>query len=109
MRLKSLADFKRVYHRGKIVERPAFLFHVLASEHGPRIGITIPRRWGNAVERNRMKRHLREAFRRNRILFAGIDVVVQPKEVGRRLSAVEIERALLGIVEARRDREENDE
>ena len=109
IRLKSPADFKRVYHRGKIVERTAFLFHLLASEHGPRIGITIPRRWGNAVERNRMKRHLREAFRRNKELFAGIDVVVQPKETGKRLSAVEIERALLGIIEEYRNREDADE
>ena len=108
-RLKNSVDFKHVYHRGKTVERTAFLFHVLVSERGPRIGIAIPRQWGSAVERNRMKRHLREAFRRNKELFAGVDVVVQPRERGKQLSAVETERTLLGIVKTCRNGEDGDE
>jgi len=56
-----------------------------------------------------MKRRLREAFRRNRGCFTGIDLLVQPKETCKRLSVVEVEQALLGITEVCRDGEGNDE
>jgi ribonuclease P protein component len=49
---------------------------VLPSQHR-RLGITVSRRVGNAVHRNRVKRLVREVFRRERALFPeGCDVVV---------------------------------
>jgi ribonuclease P protein component len=40
-----------------------------ASTPRPRLGISVPRRVGGAVARNRVRRRLREIFRRNRDLF----------------------------------------
>jgi ribonuclease P protein component len=50
-------------------------------DHGPaRLGVTVTRKFGNAVARNRAKRVMREAFRRLPELFPnGIDLVVIPK------------------------------
>lgn len=43
-----------------------------------RLGIAATRKLGNAVQRNRAKRFVREAFRRHKPL-AGLDVIVIPK------------------------------
>jgi len=44
---------------------------------GPRLGLTVSRKVGNAVVRNRVKRRIREWFRRERDCFGGAwDVVV---------------------------------
>ena len=42
-----------------------------------RLGITVSRRVGNAVQRNRIRRQVREAFRRDRAAWPkGFDVVL---------------------------------
>jgi ribonuclease P protein component len=43
-----------------------------------RLGIAATRKLGNAVQRNRAKRFVREVFRRHKPL-AGLDVIVIPK------------------------------
>ena len=49
---------------------------------GPRIGLTVPKALGKAVDRNRIKRRMREAVRRNlALLTAPVDVVLHPRRV----------------------------
>jgi ribonuclease P protein component len=65
-RLKTRRDF-RAAARGAAVSRPAFLLQVRRREDdGPaRIGFTVSRRAAaKAVERNRIRRRLKEAARR---------------------------------------------
>ena len=64
-RLKSRPEFLAV-REGERRKGPFFLLEVLdrqAPETGPRVGFTVTKKHGNAVERNRMRRRLREAVR----------------------------------------------
>lgn len=82
-RLKLRSDFLRVSGGGHKVHSARFLFLVLPrGDDGPsRLGITVTRKVANAVGRARIKRVVREVFRRNRDLFpAGCDVVVIAKD-----------------------------
>ena len=62
--LKSNSDFRRLYNRGKAITDPALVVYYSKNRAGIcRIGITTSKKIGNAVERNRSRRVIREAFR----------------------------------------------
>lgn len=62
--LNSNPDFRRLYNRGKAVIDPALVIYYSKNRAGIcRIGITTSKKIGNAVERNRSRRVIREAFR----------------------------------------------
>ena len=62
--LKCNTDFRRLYNRGKTVTDPALVIYYSKNRAGIcRIGITTSKKIGNAVERNRSRRLLKEAFR----------------------------------------------
>ena len=53
------------------------MFGLPNEEGGPRLGITVTRKVGNAVRRNRIKRVFREIFRQNlHQLDAALDLVI---------------------------------
>ena len=62
--LKSNPDFRRLYNRGISITDPALVIYYSKNRAGIcRIGITTSKKIGNAVERNRSRRVIREAFR----------------------------------------------
>ncbi len=65
-RILRSADFRRVYDEGFRVSSPYFTAFCAAAKEpkGPRIGLAVSRATGKAVVRNRVKRRLREAVRR---------------------------------------------
>ncbi len=105
MRLKHRKDFQRVYRGGAVWKGSCFSLHVMKREEGVRLGIVVPRRFGNAVERNRVKRRLREAFRRIAAGLPPADVIVRPTDACARLGIEEIGRALARGIEAALARE----
>jgi len=62
--LKLNGDFRRAYGRGKSLASPALVTYALRNRQGKcRYGITASKKVGNAVERVRCRRVIREALR----------------------------------------------
>jgi ribonuclease P protein component len=79
-RLRTARDFQRVYRQGKVLQGRYFKIFYLESGGPPRLGLTLARRLGGAVVRNRAKRVIREAFRLNKGLFWGLELIVQLRD-----------------------------
>lgn len=66
-RLSRSRDFDAVYRQGKSVSTRALVLYWFErrddGDADARVGIAVPRKVGNAVVRNRVKRQLREAWR----------------------------------------------
>ena len=62
--LKRNGDFRRAYGRGKSLSAPGLVTYAVHNRLGTcRYGITASKKVGGAVERNRCRRVIREAFR----------------------------------------------
>jgi ribonuclease P protein component len=92
-RLLKHADFQDVYRNGKKrVSGNLIAFYLeRADGAGPRIGFTVGKVLGGAVERNRIRRRMRAAVRRSLARFGrSMDVVLHPRK-----SVLEMEFAVL--------------
>jgi len=95
-KVTNKSSYRIIYEQG--VRRSSRFFTIVTcgnSNEVKRLGITVTKKTGNAVFRNRTKRLIREFFRRNKDLFpAGHDVVVMAKRHTPPLTYQETEREL---------------
>lgn len=103
-RLLRRSDFVRVQQQGRRVHAEHFILLMLRGRDGAataRLGVTVGKRVGGAVERNRVKRLVREVFRRNRDLFpVGCDVVLVARPGADRLDYSSVHAELARIQNA---------
>lgn len=96
-------DFTAIIRRGPYAADELLVINVRWDPRGAaslaRLGISIPKKTGNAVVRNRWKRWIRESFRLQRSrLPRGVEIIIRPKRdaVG---SFAAVDRALVKTVD----------
>ncbi len=78
-RLRKRSDYLRVQQVGRKVHAEYFLLLLTPGQGAPRVGVTVSSKVGNAVERNRLKRWIREFVRRHRGDLPAGDCVIVAK------------------------------
>jgi len=68
-RLRERREIERLFHRGSRIERPSFVLVWLAAPGRRAAAFATSRRVGGSVVRNRARRRLREAYRRQKGLL----------------------------------------
>ena len=104
-RLRKHADYQRVYKasRKQFAKQMSYFFMLRpqlgadgtplrnADASAPRVGLTVGKVMGKAVDRNRIKRRMREAVRKNLpALDAPVDVILHPRR-----SVIDLDFAML--------------
>jgi ribonuclease P protein component len=98
-RLLSKREFDRVFDAGRKAFARGLVLYVDASPTGAaRLGLVTSRRFGNAVQRNRARRLLREAFRSALPQLPPLDLVALPQPGSFPDDATAVRAALLEVL-----------
>jgi len=99
-RLRSRDEFARVYRSRAFAADDVLVVSGIQNNLGhSRLGLSVSRKVGNAVVRNRWKRAIREAFRRQKDRIpSGLDLLVRPRK-GASFNSHRIARSLPKLVQ----------
>ena len=111
LRLKKHADYQRVYNSSrKQFSKQMTYFYSLrppqgpdgkarrSDTEGPRVGLTVGKVLGKAVDRNRIKRRMRECLRRHAATITfPVDVILHPRRTALEMEFAALEREVAQI------------
>lgn len=95
-RIRKSSDYKSLSTNGKRFKSSGFVIvYQKNTLDRPRLGITVSRKFGKAVRRNRVKRIIREFFRTNKTCIHGMgDINIIARTAARKNDAAEIRKEL---------------
>ncbi|MDH4267787.1 MAG: ribonuclease P protein component [Deltaproteobacteria bacterium] len=99
-KIRRRADFLRISKEGVKFQTEHFGVFICSNRQSRRrLGITVGKRVGSAVKRNRLKRLIREFYRLNKeALFNSSDFVITAKEGAAKLNFWQVSKELKGIL-----------
>lgn len=99
-RLRKNAEFRAVYRRGKSFSNKLLVLYIFKNKlEVNRIGISVSKKVGKSVTRNRVKRLINETYRLNcNKLINGYDLVFIARNAAKGRSYVEMEEAVLNLL-----------
>ncbi|MBW1712224.1 MAG: ribonuclease P protein component [Deltaproteobacteria bacterium] len=97
-RLLRSDQFRRVMRRGQIRQTAHFKIFLRPTTGQRRLGLTVSRKVGKAVQRNALKRRIREFFRRNKEELPRAEMVVLARPGSAGLGSGQVARELASAV-----------
>lgn len=104
-RLSKREDFTKVYRQGKSVANHQFVLYYKKRQAKPgeeppfRLGISVSKKLGNAVVRNRLRRIMKEIVRLHADQVAtGFDLILIARKPAAELDYAEMERSILHVL-----------
>ena len=97
--LKKNHEFKRLYTKGKnAASKYVAVYSRRNNMPENRLGITVSTKLGGAVQRNRIRRRLKEIYRQNESMLAsGYDIVIVARMRSRIAGFKELESSVINI------------
>lgn len=99
-RIKKSKEFQAVFQKGRSTANRQFVVYVLEKKEQDffRIGLSVSKKIGNAVTRNRVKRLIRQVFLEEKEhLKSGMDYVVIARQPTAEMNYTEVKRSLLHV------------
>jgi len=98
-RLRRKSDFEAAYARGRRFGNGFFAVTAIPNDiGGPRLGLAVSvKNAGNAIERNRLRRIIRESFRLHQHELPTVDLVVSARGRARDVAGAELHASLIAL------------
>ena len=104
-RIKKNDDFQTVFSKGKSFANRQFVIYMYKKEQNVpfRIGLSVSKKLGNAVVRNRIKRCIRQSFTELKAeIKPGWDFIIIARRPAAEMSCAEVKESLIHVLKLAR-------
>lgn len=104
-RVKDNNDFQTIFKRGKsFANRQLVIYYMKKKDQEHfRVGLSVGKKIGNAVLRNRIKRYLRQAFHElEKDIDSSLDIIIIARQPTKDMSFFEVKKSLTHLLSKER-------